>query len=121
MSEELKPFQKVLVRQFPDSIWEANLFGRKSEGSPTYYCLDAFYRYCIPYEGNEHLLGTTGEPKLKLEFGDHVQVRDYGFADWINAVYIDADVVMGCACNAVAIIDNTPMLKAWKYCRHADW
>ena len=28
-----------------------------------YVCLNGRYRYCIPYEGNEHLLNTPKSPK----------------------------------------------------------
>lgn len=53
-----KPFDKVLVRDSASDKWRANLFGYI--GKDGYYCC-AFAKciYCIPYEGNEHLLGTT--------------------------------------------------------------
>ena len=55
---ELKPFDKVLVRDSKSSKWRANLFSHKNVNEP-YYCVYATWNYCIPYEGNEHLLGTT--------------------------------------------------------------
>ena len=60
--DELKPFDKVLVRDSKSSKWRANLFGYKSMDEP-YYCVYASWNYCIPYEGNEHLLGTTKDVK----------------------------------------------------------
>ena len=54
----LKPFDKVLVRDSESSKWRANLFSHKNVNEP-YYCVYASWNYCIPYEGNEHLLGTT--------------------------------------------------------------
>ena len=54
----LKPFDKVLVRDSKSSKWRANLFSHKNVNEP-YYCVYASWNYCIPYEGNEHLLGTT--------------------------------------------------------------
>ena len=54
----LKPFDKVLVRDNKSSKWRANLFSHKNINEP-YYCVYASWNYCIPYEGNEHLLGTT--------------------------------------------------------------
>lgn len=56
----IKPFDKVLVRDDENNIWYANYFShyREDEDYP-YACMDSSYRYCIPYEGNEHLLGTT--------------------------------------------------------------
>ena len=53
-----KPFDKVLVRDSKSSKWRANLFSHKNIDEP-YYCVYASWNYCIPYEGNEHLLGTT--------------------------------------------------------------
>lgn len=53
-----KPFDKVLVRDSKSSEWRANLFSHKNIDEP-YYCVYAGWNYCIPYEGNEHLLGTT--------------------------------------------------------------
>ena len=59
---ELKPFDKVLVRDSKSSKWRANLFSHKNIDEP-YYCVYASWNYCIPYEGNEHLLGTTKNVK----------------------------------------------------------
>lgn len=56
--DELKPFDKVLVRDSKSDNWRANLFGYI--GKDGYYrCVYANWVYCIPYAGNEHLLGTT--------------------------------------------------------------
>ena len=57
-----KPFDKVLVRDSKASKWRANLFSHKNIDEP-YYCVYASWNYCIPYEGNEHLLGTTKDSK----------------------------------------------------------
>lgn len=56
--DELKPFDKVLVRDSKSSKWRANLFSHKNVNEP-YYCVYASWNYCIPYAGNKHLLGTT--------------------------------------------------------------
>jgi hypothetical protein len=55
---ELKPFDKVLVRDSESDNWRANLFGYIGKGG-YYHCVFANWVYCIPYAGNEHLLGTT--------------------------------------------------------------
>ena len=55
---EMKQFQKVLLRDSKSDNWRANLFGYI--GKDGYYrCVYANWVYCIPYAGNEHLLGTT--------------------------------------------------------------
>ena len=57
---EFKPFDKVLVRDYNYSAWKVSLFGYKSPNNNYYYCCNgSSWIYCIPYEGNEHLLGTT--------------------------------------------------------------
>lgn len=62
---ELKPFDKVLVRDSDDRKWVCDFF----EGIPTsseyeYSCvLRGLVHQCIPYEGNEHLLGATKKPE----------------------------------------------------------
>lgn len=57
------PFDRVLVRDRSDEPWRPNIFSVYSKGEPfPYYCLSSCYVQCIPYEGNEHLVGTTEEP-----------------------------------------------------------
>ena len=53
-----KPFDKVLVRDSKSDNWRANLFSYIGKDG-YYHCVYANWAYCIPYEGNEHLLGTT--------------------------------------------------------------
>lgn len=56
----LKPFDKVLVRNYDDTVWSANYFSHYKDNNGYHYvCIDNSYIFCIPYEGNEHLLGTT--------------------------------------------------------------
>lgn len=58
----LKPFDKVLVRDHLTQIWTADLFSfyDKDRACP-YVCVGHYTTQCVPYEGNEHLLGTTNE------------------------------------------------------------
>lgn len=56
---EIKPFDKVLVRNDKEDQWSANIFSYQVRDN-MYYCLgENYWRYCIPYIGNESLLGTT--------------------------------------------------------------
>lgn len=56
---ELKPFDKVLVRDRKTYHWEVDLFGFKTEGpNIVYHCVGGSWKFCIPYIGNESLLGT---------------------------------------------------------------
>ena len=59
---ELKPFDKVLVRDFSKDKWSISFFSFKKED--LYICINHYsWNHCIPYEGNESLLGTTDEWK----------------------------------------------------------
>lgn len=60
---ELKPFDKVLIRDFGSQAWQVSLFSYKD--SDFYYCCNGCgWNQCIPYnEETAHLLGTTGEWK----------------------------------------------------------
>ena len=60
-----KPFQKVLVRCNEDRVWRCELFSHYNTFNKQfpYVRLSSVYKYCIPYEGNQHLLGTTNNPK----------------------------------------------------------
>ena len=61
---QFKPFDKVLVRDNKNSAWNCSLFSfYKDDCLSPYSCIDSSYRNCIPYEGNEHLLGTTNSPE----------------------------------------------------------
>lgn len=59
---ELKPFDKVLVRDGDDDEWVCDFFSHIEERD-LYYCVGTWFKQCIPYEGNEHLLGTTNKPE----------------------------------------------------------
>lgn len=58
---EFKPFDKVLVRHQKTEEWSANIFSHtdKTVEYLDYVCVNGRWEFCIPYEGNEYLLGTT--------------------------------------------------------------
>ena len=58
---EFKPFDKVLVRQLETEEWRANIFSHtdKTDEYLDYVCVNGRWEFCIPYIGNESLLGTT--------------------------------------------------------------
>ena len=59
----LKPFEsKVLVRHSETSIWMPAIFGGYDIPNLYYYAVGGtWWKYCIPYKGNEHLFGTTND------------------------------------------------------------
>ncbi len=54
----LKPFDKVLVRD-GKGLWRPCLFGADMIAGYRYFTSGGDYKECVPYEGNEHLVGTT--------------------------------------------------------------
>lgn len=60
---EFKPFDKVLVRDGDEFTWKCGIFSH-IEGLNGYKFVvsSGYWRQCIPYEGNEHLVGTTDKP-----------------------------------------------------------
>lgn len=60
----LKPFDRVLVRDNDKSRWNIAFYERYDTTRTIYpYRVlgDVGYKYCIPYEGNEHLIGLVKE------------------------------------------------------------
>ena len=59
-----KLLPEVLVRDKKEDKWVASIFSYedKTRKDYKYYCIDNLsWRFCISYEGNEHLLRTTNE------------------------------------------------------------
>lgn len=119
MSEvKFEPFQKVLVRDNENQEWRANFFSNEHKCGGKYVCSGFTWNFCIPYEGNEHLLGTTDSPtppEQEFQWGDHVEVRDYEGQPWRKAIYISKNRG-GHYC---MIAPNGSC--CWHSCRHADW
>ena len=60
---ELNPFDKVLVRDFSRDKWSISFFSFKKEDC--YVCINnCSWNQCIPYIGNESLLGTTKDVEV---------------------------------------------------------
>lgn len=60
----LVPFEsKVLIRSYTDDLWRPAIFGfiKKDYSAPYFVIGGTYWPCCIPYEGNEHLLGKTDD------------------------------------------------------------
>lgn len=55
---QFQPFEKVLVRDNRNEAWRAAFFSYINEYK-RYVTTSMAWKYCVPYEGNEHLLGTN--------------------------------------------------------------
>lgn len=60
--DSLIPFEsKVLVRTENSDVWEGDIFVRYDRNATVnkFHCIGGWYEKCIPFKGNEWLLGTT--------------------------------------------------------------
>ena len=58
----LKPFDKVLVRDNEEQKWTVDMFGFYDKNLIyPFNCVGHYVNQCIPYKGNEHLLGTNDD------------------------------------------------------------
>lgn len=64
IDHEFKPFERVLVRNNNSDSWICSYFSHTSylDTHKRYYvCMGNYWNQCIPYEGNEELLGTSNK------------------------------------------------------------
>lgn len=59
---QIKPFERVLSRHNDYGAWRCNIFSHIDKDGH-YVCVDGFVAQCIPYKGNEKLLGTSNKPE----------------------------------------------------------
>ena len=92
---EFQPKQWVLVRDDDKEPWELNIFSRK-EDDDMFWCVSGWYYKCIPYEGNEHLLGKTDAPEEKKldgwKVGDKVEVEYDTDKKWYGGEIVMTDL-----------------------------
>lgn len=110
--KEFKPFDKVLVRNSFGS-WYPDLYSHYNGSShktiTDHYCND---KDILPYEGNEHLLGTNEEPEeeITLKKGERIVVSDniYALLNGLGVVEIFDKI------KCKSIYDS--QLRLWSYC-----
>lgn len=109
---ELRPFDKVLVRDTNQWKWRCDIFSHTGKIWP-YVCIGGFYHQCIPYEGNEHLWGTTDSPQpdKPLEWGDKVWVWEDNKRDATEALYLCDDNGVCCV-----VRKGSLLMTHWKHC-----
>lgn len=60
---QFKPFEKVLVRYNETEKWRCAFYSHFESNSIYHHITtNSIYTMCIPFEGNEHLVGTTNNP-----------------------------------------------------------
>ena len=119
MSEQRKfqPFDRVLVRDNDGCTWEAALYSHLKGDRHIVAC--GGWSQCIPYEGNEHLVGTNQAPDEleKFEFGEHVEVKVNDVDAWVKAIYLwPSEKAKG-----FHVCATEKEYNSWLQCRKANW
>ena len=90
---EFKPKEWVLVRDDDDEEWSLNVFSHVH--GEYFYGLGCGWLQCIPFEGNEHLLGKKDAPEEKKtggwKVGDKVEVQYCWDDKWYTGTIIEID------------------------------
>ena len=118
---KFEPFEKVLMRDNDEAEWRAVFFSRYEKSSMKAHYIttgDMHYNQCVPYEGNESLVGTTDNPKEpeRFKFGDKVQVSNYG-KEWFNAIFFRYSISKEYPYKVI----TEESMDTYKECRKADW
>lgn len=93
---EFKPKDWVLARDDEKETWKLDIFSHFADGLTfPYRCVGSYYSECIPFEGNEALLGTKDEPKEKKtgewKVGDKVEVEYDTDKKWYGGEIVRID------------------------------
>lgn len=118
---KFEPFQRVLVRDEDMEEWDIDIFRNiiKVSYAP-YQCFRNKWKQCIPYDGNEHLFGTSDSPtppERKFEWGDKVEVRDNMEHPWRKAIFVSKSPSEG----FIVVCKGELIWRTATECRHADW
>ena len=120
--------QWVLTRNFKEEQWLPQMFGftekylRGNEPAYRYFVFGgASYRECIPYEGNEKLLGTTTDfPCYDFKEGDDVLVTDDPTVRWLHHIFIKKDGDKFLTVPACTNFHSKDKYFCWKYCKPCE-
>ena len=88
-THRFKPFDRVLVRENDDDQWRCQFYSHPY--GDFHACLNGVHVQCIPFAGNEALLGTTNGPEPEFKNGDIVAVWDKNDANKMIRVYSHYD------------------------------
>ena len=113
---EFKPFDKVLMRDSEHEIWEPALFSGKVGDAFKDTSLSV-YRYCIPYEGNEHLAGTYNAPHTEFQDGELVAFSNDKKMWYIG--FFNKKIQVGEMNYAGYRATNKVHIIQWRYCEPA--
>lgn len=101
---KFKAFQQVLVRYDADGEWTCDFYSHYKEKAKLHSCVGGLFECCIPYDGNEHLLGTKYSPQPKRWRAEEGGI--YYFVNAFGEVLDDIDNHMSMSSNDLYDIGN---------------
>ena len=120
MSEQRFTFGEfVLLRaKKRQSIWNAHCYAYEDDDYIVMVGGNAYnksHNEILPYKGNEYLLGTNTDPKLKWEpkNGEVVKVRDCEYDSWVYRCFNEMTSYNEYECYCQGSDTETV---SWKYC-----
>ena len=123
-NKKFKAFDRVLVRDEDDKVWTANKFSHYREGCALKYVCVAFsWKQCIPYKGNEYLLGTDKSPKCEREeptFLQKVIAWNPGFSN-VRGYFLDKITIDGGKIRYKVINIKTKDMEYFQDCVAEEW
>lgn len=122
-----KPFDWVLVRDSDDAAWVPGFYSHASGRIDVPYTsiLSHSYAQCIPYEGNEHLAGTTASPSSQAQYrfmpdcGELVAVRNSDMSGWVPRIAVGLDGDGRYLCRKLPCTNGSE-LGSWEHARAWD-
>ena len=124
---DFKPFDRVLVRDSDDAAWVPGFYSHASGRIDVPYTsiLSHSYAQCIPYEGNEHLAGTTASPSSQAQYrfmpdcGELVAVRNSDMSGWVPRIAVGLDGDGRYLCRKLPCTNGSE-LGSWEHARAWD-
>jgi hypothetical protein len=116
---KFEPYQKVLGRDEKNGLWRASIFSCYTNRSDyPYRCIGEMFRYCVPFEGNEHLINTNvnPEPEFEPQKGQLVAVSDKPDCGWEVYKYVEYHSNRYWCVVPDEDVDDEDKYISWLYC-----
>ena len=125
MEKKFKPFDRVLVREGKQWPWRATFYSHYNPITYHHYTTSgAPINEILPYEGNEHLVGTSDEPdeEVRLEEGEWVM---YAFGGLVSIYPLDYKlgkfIKINEGDNTITIQDSDAVRGSSKFIKFSDF
>ena len=93
MGHKFKTSDKVIVRNKNANVyWRFDFFSHyRNDSIHQYETIGGVWECCLPYEGNEHLIGSIKDPEEKdkpFEWGERLIRKDVVFPDNNECIFM---------------------------------